>query len=162
MIISPKNLKKMDDITCLSLFQKWANSNSDKILKDLCTRILDRKMLSVIQIDGNESDNMDIRKHKRFSDLVKKYKKYNPHYYSTIDRVKKTSYAPYKSKNIEDDKSAKSHILLYDQKKLVDISKESHLIRTLSANESEILSLIFPSEKKLLQQVKHLLSHGNK
>jgi HD superfamily phosphohydrolase len=162
MFISPKNLKKIDDITCLSLFQKWASSSSDKILKDLCTRILDRKMLSVIQIDKDKYADITINKPTFLSDLVKKYTKYNPLYYSNTDQVKKTSYAPYKFENIEDVKSAKSHILLCDQEKLVDISEKSHLIHTLSTNQSEIISLIFPSEKKLLQEVKHLLFYGNK
>ena len=46
---TPSLLYRMDDCSCVGLFHEWTNSE-DKVLKDLSTRILDRRPLKSITI----------------------------------------------------------------------------------------------------------------
>lgn len=61
----------------------------DKILKDLCVRVLNRKLLDYKSVKNEE----DVEKIKQ--EVISKG--YNPTYYVRVDKASKSPYLPYKS-----------------------------------------------------------------
>ena len=111
-------------------------------------------MFSAIQLTTNEYATMKIDNLQPLKNMLKG-SKYDPDYYFIEDMVEKSPYGIYKVREIDDEKSAKSHIMLNNNGILQEVSERSTIISTLSDHDPKIISLIFPHEYS--QRVKKIV-----
>ena len=81
-------------------------------------------------------------------------------YYFIEDKVEKSAYDTYSTSEIDDKHSPETHIMMPTENNhnLIEISKESNVIQTLSDdNKVKIISLFFP--EKVLAEVNKVLNH---
>lgn len=152
--VMPETLLKLDDTVCFGLFNEWKNSR-DAVLKDLSNRLINRDLLSVIQLSSTKYTPLTIKRLQPLKNMLRD-SRYDPDYYFIEDMAGKSPYGIYKVREIDDEKSAKDHIMLNNNGTLQEVSERSTIIRTLSDYDSNIVNLIFPHE--YLPKVKQLLT----
>ncbi|GJQ50914.1 MAG: phosphohydrolase [Candidatus Kuenenia stuttgartiensis] len=149
----------LDDVTFLYHFKEWLNCN-DKILSDLCNRLLNRKLFKSVDLTGKVGL-------KKFSTEVMiplieqaKDKGFEHKYYIESDVAINTAYKDYylfpkrnenkesiDNKNTDEEATEQIFVLLKDGS-IDEFSRQSEVINTLR-NEKIILErLYFPEELK--------------
>ena len=125
-----KAIVGLDDHIIFSIILKWMK-NDDPILKDLSTRIIDRKLLKGIEIPQTA-----IRK---YVDSIKKIEKalidsgFDPAYYTTLDDPKHLPYSPYSPKAPDDKTTVITNIFVLDSfGKPKEISQLSPTVEALA------------------------------
>ena len=154
---APDLLYRMDDCSCIGLFHEWTNSE-DEILKDLSTRILDRRPLKSITISTERFAKLGAMKLGKLPGLVEE-RGYDKDYYYFEDINQKPAYDVYTTDELEDPNkhSPASHIMtLDDDNKLVEISTRSSVIRTLSDLGQKHIRIFVPG--KVLPSVREVVN----
>ena len=142
---TPNLLYKMDDCSCMWLFHEWANSE-DGVLKDLSARILDRKPLKSIAISTEKYTRLGAMELGKLPDLVEDCG-YDKDYYYFEDNYGKSAYDVYSPEELEDPDrlSPASHIMTPgEDNRLVEISSQSSVIKTLSDLEQKQIRIFVP------------------
>ena len=152
--ITPKSILTMDDYLYYSAIHSWHNS-SNKTLKDLSSRIINRDLLKVWRptksdIVKNMADMLP--------DIKKEYKKnnLNSDYYFIVDPGTRYGYKPYVITDQNNELSSTSHIMVdMGDCKLKEISEVSSIVKATSQENVDNVRIftpenILPSVKKML------------
>jgi len=143
--ITPSEMLRLDDNVWYSLFYYWTHAN-DSILKDFSNRIINRKLLSTIQLSVDDFVQKTITQPQALKTVLNGTK-YDPEYYFIEDAVEKSAYDMYSTDKIDDKYSPISHIMIENNDELHEISSESVTVRSLSTdNKAKIISLFFPQD----------------
>ena len=140
--ISPKMILTLDDHTCYYAILDWTKA-SDKILRDLSLRLINRKLLKSQQIDPDTMQKLD-----QLEDIKKQLRKlrFDPDYYFIQDSVPESGYAPYTAAAPDDGQTAISHIMVFmNNGDLKEITQVSPLVRAIS-EEKRSTRIFFPQE----------------
>ena len=89
--VSTDEYLSLDDFVVLSWIEEWARSGQDKILCDLCNRLITRRLFKAIVVPPNNNqwqyaDNRDVVRH-----VLEKHS-YDPAYYFARDTVQDSAY----------------------------------------------------------------------
>ncbi len=155
--VTPELLLSLDDYVCYSLFHKWSNSK-DRVLQDLCKRIINRDVLKSYETPRTELiPNMDqIPKIQK----IFKNKKIDYDYYFIEDDQKKSAYDIYDAKKTDDTDTTISHIMVPTEKgdDLREISTESPVVHALSQDKIiKVVRIFYP--KNLTLEMNKILYH---
>lgn len=154
---TPDLLYKMDDYSCMGLFHEWVHSE-DEILKDLSTRILNRKPLKSITISTDKYTKLGAMKLGKLPGLVEACG-YDKNYYYFEDNYGKSAYDVYSPDELEDrdEFSPANHIMTPDEdNRLVEISSQSRVIEALSKLEPKKIRIFVPD--KVLTNVRKVVN----
>ena len=153
---TPSLLYGMDDCSCIGLFHEWTNSE-DEVLKDLSTRILDRRPLKSVTVSTERYLKLGALKLGKLPGLVEGHG-YDKDYYYFEDNPGKSAYDVYTPDELEDPNrhSPTNHIMTPDDdNKLVEISQRSGVVKTLSElGQGQIRifvpDIVLPSVRKVV------------
>lgn len=144
---TPEQLYGMDDYSCTALFHRWTKSD-DEILRDLATRILDRRRLASIELTIQKYTNLGAEKISRLPQMVQDAG-YSREYYYIEDRYQKSAYDTYDPNELEEGGfSPIGHIMTPSDGRLQEISRQSSVIQTLSQIENKKIRIFLPDDVK--------------
>ncbi len=156
--VTPKTMLQLDDYVFYSAIHKWCNS-SDKILKDLSSRIINRNLFKAHRLT---KDNVIKSGLGKIADIKKhlKTKHFDPKYYFIVDSETKHGYEPYVATEQDNETSSISHIMVKTRSgELSEISQVSPLVRAISYDDENSISIFVP--KISLPTVQELLKNTN-
>ncbi len=141
--VTPEMILTLDDHTCYSAILDWTKS-SDQILRDLSTRLIDRKLLKAELIDPTNNVMLLLKSSKikqRFHN-----KQFDFDYYFIPNSVPESGYEPYTYVEPDDGQTAISHILVsMDNGDLKEITQVSSLVKAIS-EEKRSTRIFYPQE----------------
>ena len=153
--VTPESMLLLDDHVFYSAINKWRNS-SDKTLKDMSSRIINRNLLKVYQPANDDTIKLRLNK---MSEIKKIYtrKRLDPDYYWIEDSKLERGYEPYVATEQDNDRSSISHIMVDTESNgLKEISLVSPLVRAISAEGSRIATIFVP--EAVLPEIEKLLN----
>lgn len=129
--LSNEEMYLLDDSTCIYSFSLMRRSD-DPVLKDLASRILDRKLFEYMSADREEY-------------LINECKKkgYDPRYYVVKDHQKQIPYLPYTG-----DGSDNIYVLM-DNGTIEELSNVSQVVKSLSTIDEQDERVFYPKEIEL-------------
>lgn len=155
--ISVAEYLELNDNIIFSLIGQWTKTG-DKILQDLCNRLIRRKLFKSIDVS-----------HKSLFEFAEKYNQavqvirnngFLPEYYLAHDEAENCPYKDYyifpaKTKIEEDTQEASLQIYLFDKNyQALEISNSSEVIRALRNREYTLERIYFPEEvQNEIQQI---------
>ena len=156
--VTPENMLLLDDPIFYSAINKWNNS-SDKILKDMSSRIINRNLLKVYQSKNDDAIKLGLNK---ISEIEKIYKRKDIalNYYWIDDSKLERGYEPYVATEQDNSHSSTSHIMVdtgsAGSTGLQEISLVSPLVRAISVEGPRITTIFVPGD--ILPEIKKLLN----
>jgi len=144
--LSPEEFLKLDDVTLLSAFREWANSQ-DEILSDLCRRLNRRRLFKTLEIQPECYH----QKKAKIENLAKRAG-FEPKYYIALDRPTDHPY-------IDDyfrGEAGENIFLVDDNLNLIELAEYSELIDAIRNKTFGINRLCFPEE--LRESITRLLA----
>ncbi len=142
---TPGMMLSLDDYMCYSAIHGWTKS-SDRILKDMSARLINRQLLKVHRINQNDMIQLGLDSMK---DIKKEFKKkgLDFDYYFIQDAEKTPGYEPYTATEQDDEQTAISHIMVItEHKKLEEISRISPLVEAISKDDKSSIRIFYPEQ----------------
>ena len=135
--ITVQEYLRIDESIIQTAFNQWTEEK-DELLRDLCTRFLDRKLYKYVEVDRMSSDEI--------KEITQAFREVglNPDYDLEIDFP---SDLPYDVFRPDDEDSQKQIIIIDKQERLRDISEVSEIVRSISGIQRGKYHLYFPQEK---------------
>ncbi|MFE4239411.1 HD domain-containing protein [Peribacillus butanolivorans] len=148
---------KMDEAVILYYFEAWEEEN-DAILKDLCTRFVNRKLFKYVEFHPSNSQM------NRLMELRTLFKKagIDPDYYLVVDSSSDLPYDFYRPG--EEEERLPIH-LLKNNGEIRELSRESEIVDAISGKRRTDHKLYYPSDllrdestkKNIKKQIRKLL-----
>ncbi|WP_078543375.1 HD domain-containing protein [Litchfieldia alkalitelluris] len=135
--VSIKDYVKLDEAVILFYFQAW-QEEEDEILKDLCTRFIDRKLFKYVEF--NPSEQM-----MELMELTNLFKKagINPDYYLVVDSSSDLPYDFYRPG--EEEERLPIHLLM-PSGEIRELSRQSEIVDAISGKRRTDHKLYFPED----------------
>ncbi|MNJ54948.1 hypothetical protein D3C77_504140 [compost metagenome] len=124
---------------------QWENEQ-DPLISDLCTRFMDRKLYKYVELES-----LDLEKIKEIREVFQNLG-LHPEYDLEIDFP---TDLPYDVSRPDEELRGKQILLLDKQDRLLEISEESDIVRSISGMQRGKFYLYFPDNK--LQAIWHRL-----
>ena len=131
---------------CTALFHEWTKSD-DSTLRDLSTRILERRRLTSVIIPRKKYTKLGAVNLGKIPAAVETAG-FDKRYYYIEDNAEKSAYDVYNPEELDDAGfSPTTHIMTPNEDgRLQEISSKSTVIQTLSDNEVKQIRVFFPEE----------------
>lgn len=127
----------VDDYTIMSSLARWRRSD-DKILRDLATRLLDRRLFKTLNVADLRSEGPRVHAARELIGSVG----LDPQYYFIVDRSNNVPYQPYDPAR----KGVTNHIRVEAgaRHRYCDIHDISHVVRGLTRAAHTVHRVVFP------------------
>ncbi|UHA75348.1 HD domain-containing protein [Paenibacillus sp. 481] len=137
---------RLDEAFVQTAFSQWIYEEDER-LSDLCQRFMERKLYKYVEVDSLD-DKMMNRLRQEWEAIG-----LDPEYELNVDSPSDNPYDVYRS----GDESTQQHIWLLDRDdQIIELSKQSNIVRTISGLKRGKHSIYFPMDK--LREREHLLS----
>lgn len=142
---SAEEVTSIDDNLMYTQIWRWSKS-SDNTLKELCGRIVHRRLLKAVDIPPDKFAFMMEEGQKQLQALAAKHG-IDDNYLCPYDNPTDTPYRPYSPKGPDDKQSVVTHIFLLDKdNKPKEISRASDVVKSLSDVQYASFRLYCPEE----------------
>jgi len=152
--VTSETILRLDDYVCHSAIHEWAKS-SDRILKDMSARLIDRRLLKVHQVNQDDMIRVGLTP---LNDIKKAFKaeKLDFDYHFIQDTAKISGYEPYTATEQDDGQTAINHIMVVTEHgSLEEISRHSPLVEAISKHGKNPIRVFYP--KQLSPMIGNLL-----
>lgn len=143
---SAEEVTSIDDSLVYSQIWRWRKKSTDNTLRELCDRIIQRRLLKAIDIPPDRFAFMMEEGQKQLQALAAKHG-IDSEYFCPYDSPTDTPYRPYSPKGPDDKQSVVTHIFLLDKdNKPKEISRASDVVKSLSDVQYASFRLYCPEE----------------
>ncbi len=143
--LTPYNLLYLDDHCVYALLLRWSKDSNDKIVTDLCRRVIERRLLKSIDYTSDEME-IFLEKMKKVQGLVTDKLKLDPNYYCIMDEPLDRPYEPVGAPTDDEEveESLKKNIYIESRNgDQLEISETSDVINALT-KKKRLVRLYFP------------------
>lgn len=156
--VSLEQYLRLDETIVQYYFQEW-QEEKDPILRDLCTRFMNRKLFKYIHYDPDKQEEDYARLQRLFKEID-----IDPNYYLAIDKSSDLPYDVYEKSN---GKQMVSIQLQMPGGALKELSEQSTLVDAISGKTRKDFKLYFPldllnkhSNKGVVEEIKAILTRS--